>query len=679
MTTQQSNITPPVTPVTPSEAEGLNATNPEALTYRHGELLFTVLGGVRPDGLDRMRVTLKTEITGRRDTRYLNNPELAGLALRHNLDLYNDIQCEKFIRKCAERLETGSIGLTKALAGLTAQLEEYRLSLIAERDKTADTVKPLTAAERAEALDFLTSPNLLTRTGEAIGRGGVIGEETNRLLMYLIFTSRKCPHPLHCISLGASGTGKTHLQESVGALIPEEDKTEITTLSENAFYYFGRQELRHKLLLIEDLDGAENALYPLRELQSKKKISKTVAHKDSRGNTKTVHLTVEGPVSVAGCTTRESIYEDNANRSFLLYLDESPEQDERIMEHQRKRSAGTVNAEEENRVRRLLQNTQRMLQPVAVRNPYAESLKIPAEVFKPRRTNAHYLQFIEAVTFYHQYQREIKTTDRHGEPVEPYIETVPEDIEAANLLLRETLLRKSDELNTACRRYFEHLKAYLRIENKSSFTAKEVRQALRINHGNQKRYMLHLLQGGHIRKGRNKGKIPHYEITDPQEYERLKAGVYTVLDTILKTIKQTAPVTTSQAEAPVTPSGVEGPVTLSEVEGQVQSSSTVHPQNEPHKEEKNNNITQSVQKTTEEREQNKKRIRRTPEESLETTYEILCRLYGADNTEGVAGNAIAKATGFNTITENRNLRQLTESGRIIRIWKDRKYLYKPNN
>ena len=50
--------------------------------------------------------------------------------------------------------------------------------------------------------------------------------------------------PLHIVSLGASGTGKTHLQEKVGELIPEEDKLEVTSLSENAFYYFRQRELK---------------------------------------------------------------------------------------------------------------------------------------------------------------------------------------------------------------------------------------------------------------------------------------------------------------------------------------------------------------------------------------------------------------------------------------------------
>jgi energy-coupling factor transporter ATP-binding protein EcfA2 len=136
--------------------------------------------------------------------------------------------------------------------------------------------------------------------------------------------------------LGSSGSGKTYLQERVSELIPPEDKIEITQITENAFYYFRQDELRHRLLLIEDLDGAESSMYPLRELQSKRRISKTVTLKDSKGNLKTVTLTVEGPVSVSGCTTRERIYEDNANRCLLLHIDGSKDQDRKILDYQTK-------------------------------------------------------------------------------------------------------------------------------------------------------------------------------------------------------------------------------------------------------------------------------------------------------------------------------------------------------
>jgi hypothetical protein len=163
-----------------------------------------------------MRVTIKVTVVNRKHTAYLNNEELAGLSVRHNLDLYNDTQVEKFVRRVAERLEVGSIAITKAIADITSQLEVYRLTML---DKKEDKpVKKLTEQERNEALQFLQSKNLLQATNTMIGKSGVIGEEVNRLLMYLIFTSRKREHPLHIISLGSSGIGKTYLQEKVGEL-----------------------------------------------------------------------------------------------------------------------------------------------------------------------------------------------------------------------------------------------------------------------------------------------------------------------------------------------------------------------------------------------------------------------------------------------------------------------------
>jgi hypothetical protein len=283
----------------------LNTTNTHCFTYQTEELLIELLGGIRIDGLDRMRVTMKVTVVNRKHAGYLNNAELAGLSVRHNLDLYNDTQVEKFVRRVAEKLETGSIALTKAIADITSLLEQYRLKQLDKQETRKE--KLLTAQEREETIQFLEQKDLLQRTNELIGNSGVIGEETNRLLMYLIFTSRKREHPLHIISLGNSGIGKTYLQEKVGELIPEEDKIEITTLSENALYYFGQRELQHRLVLIEDLDGAENVLYPLRELQSKKFITKTLAQKTTTGETKTVHIKVEGPVSAAGCPVVRSL------------------------------------------------------------------------------------------------------------------------------------------------------------------------------------------------------------------------------------------------------------------------------------------------------------------------------------------------------------------------------------
>jgi len=516
--------------------KGLNTTNADHITYHHPPLAIAVLGGIRLEGLDRMRVTLKistyTNVTVDKHVEHPGTGSGTGLSLRHNLDLYNDNQVEKLIRKIAERLEIGTSVAAAALTDLTDVLEKYRLEELEKQTQAQDQRKILTPEQIKAAKQYLSAPNLMARTLEDIGRAGVVGEETNRLLMYLIFTSRKRDNPLHVVSLGSSGIGKTHLQEKVSALIPEEDKLEITTLSGNAFYYFGQQELRNKLILIEDLDGTDEVLYPLREIKSKKKITKTVVIKNTKGETRTVTLKVEGPVCVSGCTTKESLYEDNANRSFLIYIDESKAQDSKIMAYQRKLSAGKIDLGEEEKIREQFKNMQRILVPVTVRNPYAESLYIPEEVFKPRRSNAHYLAFIEAVTFYHQYQREKQYDKDTGEE---YIETTIEDIEEANKLMKEVLIRKSDPLNAACRNYLEWLKGWLKRAGKSSFTNREVRQALRINPSNQKRYMVQLQDYDYVQKVQGEsGKAHHYEITLLDQYEQLQDGIGSILDKILR-------------------------------------------------------------------------------------------------------------------------------------------------
>lgn len=515
----------------------INTTNPEAITYTTEELGYTILGGIRLEGLDRLRVTIKIEVLNRKFQHYLNNPDIAALAIRQNLDLYSITQVEKLARLIADRLEVGVTAVSKDLSDITSELESYRLQQIESKQQEQNKIiRPLTAAEKEAAITFLKKKNLLQATNELIGRSGIVGEELNRLIMWLIYTSRKTAKPLHIISMGSSGTGKSHLQEKVGELIPEEDKIEITALTENAFYYFDKAALGHKLILIEDLDGIWKALYPLRELQSKQRISKTITIKDKNGMTKTIHLKVYGPVCIAGCTTKESIYEDNANRCFLIYLDESNEQDERIMDYQRKISAGKINTSDENQAKQLLQNVQSVLQPITVINPYAELLKIPTQVFKKRRTNAHYLAFIEVITFFKQYEREQQVDESTGEI---FIETTIEDIEEANELLKQILLRKSDELNGATRNYFEELKQHLLKSNQSSFTSTSIRNQLRIPISSVKRYHVSLMDAGLIKKIESRNtKAYHYEIIAQEEYLQLQNSIGTALDEALQKIKQ---------------------------------------------------------------------------------------------------------------------------------------------
>ena len=498
--------------------------NPELLHYLDGKLQVTMLGGIKLTGLDRLKVTLKLTISGKP-----NN------AFRHNLDLYNSIQTEQLIEKAAEALNVSTSELSQILNRLTTALETYRAERLEAMKPKQPEKRELSEAERKAAIAFLKSPDLLERTKAAIAQSGIVGEEVNSLIAYLTYTSRKRHTPLHLMCLGASGTGKTWLQEKVSELMPEEDKLEITTLSSNAFYYFGREELKHKLLLIEDLDGAESVLYPLRELQSKRRISKTVTLKDSKGNLKTVTLNVEGPVCVSGCTTREKLYEDNANRCILLYMDNSTEQDKKIMDYQRKLSAGQIDEAGQKKIKEQVKNVQRILKPITVKNPYATFLQLPEAVFKPRRTMLLLLLFTETITYYHQYQRELKTDTETGEQ---YIESTIEDIEAAFTLLETTILKKSDELNDACRNFFERLKAFLKEKDTDSFYAKEIRSALRLSPSSLGRYLYELERMGYLKITRgNRYKGFEYKVQSWNDLEVLTGDTKKLIESILENIK----------------------------------------------------------------------------------------------------------------------------------------------
>jgi DNA primase len=513
------------TPPTLQQQTKLTTINPELLVYDNCELRIEVLGGIKITGLDRLRVTLKVQHKER-----LTQP------VWHSLDLYNHGQREQAITTITDVLETPTSTTSNTLAELTSALENYRLQRIEALQPKQESRQELTYVQRQAAINELQKPNLLQRTSQLISLSGIVGETSNALIAYLVYNTRKQPVPLHVMFLGASGSGKTYLQERISELIPAEDKIEITQITENALYYFKQHELAQKLILIEDLDGAMAVFYPLRELQTKRRISKTVTLKDNKGNLKTITLTVEGPVSVSGCTTKEKVYEDNANRCILLYTDMSKDQDKRINEYQTKLAAGEINRNREQQYKELFQNMQRVLRPIHIINPYAKYIQLPEQVFKPRRTMTLLLGFIEAVTFYYQYQREVKK-DASGQL---YIETTITDIEEAFTLLKDVLFSKSDELAQATRHFFESLKSLLHDQQRESITARELRKTLRLAPTTLKRYLFELERYGYIKGKGNRYRSYEYSVTDYQEYDQLKSSIDGHLQAILEVIAQQA-------------------------------------------------------------------------------------------------------------------------------------------
>ena len=84
--------------------------------------------------------------------------------------------------------------------------------------RAALSFRPLTPEERAEAIAFLKSPNLVDRVAETFEACGLVGEEVNRLAAYLACTSRKLARPLAVIIQSTSAAGKSTLIKCVSGV-----------------------------------------------------------------------------------------------------------------------------------------------------------------------------------------------------------------------------------------------------------------------------------------------------------------------------------------------------------------------------------------------------------------------------------------------------------------------------
>lgn len=143
----------------------------------------------------------------------------------------------------------------------------------------------------------------------------------------------------------------------------------------------------------------------------------------------------------------------------------------------------------------------------------------------------HYLKLIEIITFYHQYQRHTYK-DKNKKP---YIKTEIIDIEWANWLVKDSLLRKSDELSGELRQFFERLKRT--VERETSFYSKTIRESFRMNRMKVNRYLRNLEGMGYIEQiGGNRKQGYEYLIKSYEEYADLKKGI-DILDENLARLK----------------------------------------------------------------------------------------------------------------------------------------------
>ena len=400
-----------------------------------------------------------------------------------SFDLYAARARAHYIGQAAKELACREDVIKLDLDRVLLKLE----ALQAERIRGALTREPaapkMSAADEAEALALLKTPDLLARIVADFEACGLVGEATNKLVGYLAATSRKLGGPLAIVVQSSSAAGKSSLMDAVLAFMPEEERIKYSAMTGQSLFYMGETNLKHKILAIAEEEGASRASYALKLLQSEGELTIASTGKDATtGNLVTQQYRVEGPVMIFLTTTAIEIDEELLNRCMVLSVDEGRAQTEAIHRLQRARRtlAGLKAKQGKAHLLKLHQNAQRLLRTLAVVNPYADRLTFLSDKTRTRRDHEKYLTLIDTIALLHQHQRPVRTMLDAGQAVE-YIEVTAGDIAQANAIAHEVLGRSLDELPPQTRRLLasvvEHVRGQAKAQAEVRFTRKDVREA----------------------------------------------------------------------------------------------------------------------------------------------------------------------------------------------------------
>jgi DNA primase len=435
--------------------------NDNEIRFRLGERRYRVRGLEKNLAYDALKVNL-----------LVSRPSLDGAGESIHIDtfdLYQQRPRGVFIKQAAIELGLKESVIKSDLGKLLLKLEALQAQRLEAAQAPKEKTVTLDDESTQAALKLLRSPDLLARIERDLTRCGVVGEATNKQVAYLATLSRKLDRPLAVTIQSTSAAGKSSLMDAVLALVPPEERIKYSAMTGQSLFYMGETDLQHKILAIAEEEGASNAAYALKLLQSEGELTIASTGKDpTTGELKTQAYQVKGPVMILLTTTAIDVDEELLNRCLVLTVDEGREQTQAIHAAQRDRRTlpGLLAKADKQAILNLHQNAQRLLEPLAVVNPYAQSLSFIDDRTRTRRDHEKYLTLIDSLALLHQHQRPIKTVIHQNEAIR-YVEASLEDIATANRLAHEVLGRTLDELPPQTRKLLGLIVAWV-TENCSS-------------------------------------------------------------------------------------------------------------------------------------------------------------------------------------------------------------------
>jgi DNA primase catalytic core len=463
-----NTATAPVSELTAAAGEEKIQMTPDGFAASYGARRYELRAIERPNAA-RLRASVKAVHEGRFHI--------------DMVDFYLSRSRRVFIGEAARLFRETAEVIEADVNRLITQLETYAQKQLAE---TGSQVVLVNEAEKAEGLKLGRHPDLVAEVLRDLEKLGLVGELTNKLMGYLVMTSRKMDDPLALLILSGSGAGKSLLQDALLKLCPDEDLVKLTSLSDRALFYKGEDSLKNKVLAVEEVAGAEGAYYAIRNLISAKKLTiETTVKNALTGQLTTQVNTVNGPTAVFQTTTQPDLDAETKSRFIITSIDESLAQTRAILQAQRQSHTleGLRRKKQREAIVRRHHAFQRLLQPLLVVNPFEPLLTYAEDRLLVRRDNPKYLHLILAVTFLHQLQRPA----RHDGEFGGYIETTLDDIAIANELATSLFGQSLDELSRPGRELLQLIFDYVQSQaaklkttvEKIAFGRRELREALK--------------------------------------------------------------------------------------------------------------------------------------------------------------------------------------------------------
>lgn len=307
--------------------------------------------------------------------------------------------------KLADNYEDFLGGIKKEIRGYLENIEKKEANI------ETDTIRYNDEIEK-KAMELARDPGLLLRIKQFFEKPGIIhgekkkivvGEDRNKLIVFIVGASSYMHNKLHLVIGGQPGAGKTR-QSYILTLLFSDRVMDLYRITERAIDYLEGVDLNGRIILVKEMEGGMSALYSLRIVidPETNEMRLLTVEKDPETNRQiSVERKIKGHPVLCSTTTRTSFDPQFKDRVFLIRPDETEEQTKRINDaDDEERSSFPPDISDEYDIIKCYLSS---LKPVKVKIPFR--IRYPTSRLKYRRSRAHLLNLIEAITFIHQYQR----------------------------------------------------------------------------------------------------------------------------------------------------------------------------------------------------------------------------------------------------------------------------------